>query len=60
MLIIFKNEESCKILGLGFTLKTQDKGISLVFQWLRIHLPMQEMRVRSLVRDVRSHMTQGN
>ena len=27
-------------------------GISLVVQWLRIHLPMQEVRVRSLVRKV--------
>ena len=26
-------------------------GTSLVAQWLRIHLPMQETRVRSLVRD---------
>ncbi|KAJ8785617.1 hypothetical protein J1605_007214 [Eschrichtius robustus] len=26
-------------------------GASLVAQWLRIHLPMQETRVRALVRE---------
>ena len=28
-------------------------GTSLVVQWLRLHLPMQGMRVRSLVRELR-------
>ena len=35
-------------------------GTSLVVQWLRIHLPMQEMWVQSLVGELRSHMLQGN
>ena len=35
-------------------------GTSLVVQWLRICLPMQEMWVRSLVRELRSHMPQSN
>ena len=34
--------------------------ISLVVQWLRIRLPIQGTRVRSLVRQLRSHMPQGN
>ena len=29
---------------------------SLVVQWLRLHLPMQGVWVRSLVRELRSHM----
>ena len=33
---------------------------SLVAQWLRLHLPMQGTRVPSLVRELRSHMLQGN
>ena len=35
-------------------------GTSLVVQWVRIHLPMQGMQVRSLVREVRYHRQQGN
>ena len=35
-------------------------GTSLVVQWLRIHLPMQGTQVRSLVRELRFHMLQGN
>ena len=31
-------------------------GTSLPFQWLRIPLPMQGMKVRSLVRALRSHI----
>ena len=34
-------------------------GTSLVVQWLRLHIPMQEVGVRSLVRQLRSHMRQG-
>ena len=33
-------------------------GTFLVVQWLRIHLPMQGVWVRSLVRKLRSHMLQ--
>ena len=39
-------------------LKTQ--GTSLVVQWERIHLPMQGMQVRPLVRELRSHMPRSN
>ena len=35
-------------------------GTFLVVQWLRIHFPMQGMRVQSLVGELRSHMLQGN
>ena len=31
-------------------------GTSLVVQWLTFHLPMQRVRVPSLVRDLSSHM----
>ena len=31
---------------------TQDQGISLVVWWLRFHLPMQEMQVLSVVREL--------
>ena len=36
---------------LSCTKKNQDKGASLVAQWLRIRLPMQGIRVRALVRE---------
>ena len=35
-------------------------GTSLVVQWLRIYLVMQGTWVQSLVRELRSHMPQGN
>ena len=35
-------------------------GIPLVVQWLRIHLAMQGTLVRSLFRELRSYMPQGN
>ena len=35
------------------------KGTSLAVQWLRIFLPMQGMLVRSLVRELGSHMPWG-
>ena len=35
------------------------RGIFLVVQWLRIYLPMQGTRVRSLVRELRSHIPRG-
>ena len=34
--------------------------ISQMVQWLRIHLAMQEIRVRSLARELRSHMLSSN
>ena len=36
------------------------RGISLVVQWLRLCLPMQGMRVQSLVGELRSHKPQGH
>ena len=36
------------------------RGISLLVQWLRFHLLMQGAQVQSLVRELRSHMLQGN
>ena len=33
------------------------RGTSLAVQWLRLHLPMQGLWVRSLVGELRSHMT---
>ena len=46
--------------GGGLLYKNTIKGTSLVARWLRIHLPMQGTRVQSLVRELRSHMVQGN
>ena len=40
--------------------KRSELGSSLAVQWLRICLPMQATRVRSLVRELRSHAPQGN
>ena len=36
--------------------KTLGRGTSLAVQWLRLHLPMHGVRVRPLVRALRSHM----
>ena len=33
--------------------------MSLMVQWLRFYLPMQLVQVRSLVRELRSHMSHG-
>ena len=41
-------------------IKNVGVGTSLVVQWLRICLPMQGMRVRSLVGELRSHMPRRN
>ena len=35
-------------------------GTSLAVQWLKVCLPMQGMRVQSLVEELRSHMLQGS
>ena len=35
------------------------KRTSLTVQWLKVHLPMQEVRVQSPVRELRSHMPHG-
>ena len=36
-----------------------NSGTSLVVQWLRLHLLMQGVRVRSLVGELRSHVPHG-
>ena len=40
-------------------LKARDRGTSLAVQWLKFHLPLQGVRVRSLVGERRSHMLHG-
>ena len=37
-------------------IKIDGLGTSLPIQWLRLHLPMQGVRVRSLVWEVRSYV----
>ena len=44
---------------LGYERKRQ-RGLSLVVQWLRICLPMQEMGVRSLVWELTSYIPWSN
>ena len=41
------------------TIKTQNTDIFLAVQWLRFHLTMQGLWVRSLVGEPRSHMPHG-
>ena len=41
------------------TVKTNATGTSPVVQWLRLHLPVQEMHVWSLIGQLRSHMPGG-
>ena len=38
----------------------QNSGTSLVVQRVRIHLPMEEAYVQSLVSELRSHVIQSN
>ena len=45
--------------NISANLKTNKVGISPVIQWLRHCLPVQELQVQSLVREVRSHMPHG-
>ena len=40
-------------------LKTSQLGTSLVVQWLRLRLPKQGVKVRSLVGELGSHMPHG-
>ena len=47
-----------EMLSKGEHLKLVDRT-SLVVQWLRIHLPMQETQVWSLFGELRSHMPQA-
>ena len=46
-----------KLYNQGYLVKTT--GSSLMVQWLRLRLPMQGVRVRSLVGELRSHMPHG-
>ena len=36
-----------------------EPGTSLAVQWLRLPLPLQRVWVQSLVRELKSHMSQG-
>ena len=40
-------------------LKTAARGLSLAVQWLRLHTCNAGAQVRSLVRELRSHMPRG-
>ena len=40
-------------------LKTAARGLSLAVQWLRLHTWNAGAQVRSLVRELRSHMSRG-
>ena len=42
------------------SLSEKATGVSLVVQWLRLHLPMQGTRVLALVGELRFHMPRGN
>ena len=44
----------------SLSLQDCERRISLVVQWLRILLAMQEMQVQSLVGELSSHMLQSN
>ena len=46
-----------KQMALG--VKNKCTGTSLVVQWLRLQLPLQEVQARSLFRELRSHMSRG-
>ena len=50
----------CKQLSRKEDVIKQRRGTFLVVQWLRIHLPMQRMWVRSLARELGSHMAQSS
>ena len=41
------------------SIKNKNSGTSLVVQWLRLHLPMQRVWAGSLVRELRSHVSQN-
>ena len=58
--LIFKNIHSLKSdiqleVVVGTSIKNKTFGTSLAVQWLRLHLPMQGVPIRSLVRELRSH-----
>ena len=40
-------------------IKNNVEGTSLVIQWLRLHLPMQEVWVQPLVGELGSHIPHG-
>ena len=47
------------IWAMYFKLLIRQTGTSLAVQWLRLHLPMQGVQVRSLVGKLRFHMRCG-
>ena len=47
------------VLILTLLCKETSMGTPLAVQWLRFHLPVQELWVQSLVRELRSHMPRG-
>ena len=47
-------------LNVPFCQEGEGQGSSLVVQCLRIHFAMQGTQVRSLIRELRSHLLQGN
>ena len=42
-----------------YTVKTNATGTSLEVQWLRLHFSVQGVHVRSLIRQLRSHLPGG-
>ena len=42
--------------GVGIRSESLTSGTSLVVQWLRLHLPVQGVWIRSMVRELSSHM----
>ena len=56
----FPFDEQFTLMANFFSLLKITLGTSLVLQWLKICLPMQGMRVESLVRELRSHMPWGS
>ena len=58
--IIFPDSETSSIKGENLIpIFRKGAGTSLVVQWLRLRLPVQGVRVRSLVGELRSHMPGG-
>ena len=59
-LSICSRGQACSLSCLEQTKHLKELGSSLVVQWLRIHLPVQGMKVWFLDGELRSHMLWGN
>ena len=59
-LSICSRGQACSLSCLEQTKHLRELGSSLVVQWLRIHLPVQGMKVWFLDGELRSHMLWGN